>query len=277
MARIIPESKNNKLDLVITATKTGGEVIEVNMVVTLDRILNLVMIPEIYTNTTSRIDKQHTPVDYISNPGLYKIKDQTYIGTVSSLITDNIVDVYMIKRTYNEDMDDVNSAIITEQFLLVIPSLSLLDNADNMELMNRPLCVSGMVSLLRANKKNDSLTGCLFLNEREDNSLETYIKDEVITIDGNLTTLGMSLGGVSHNSVATGVEKINSDGKGVIRSDKIGITQFLLLGRVENIFSTTPIRLDISRILPISPVRSGISNSAFINVNKGKIGLVLDI
>ena len=275
MARIIPESKNNKLELVITATKSDGEVVDINSVVTLDRLLNIVMIPDIYTNTTTRLDKQHTPIDYTSNPGLYRIKNQTYIGTVSSLITDNIVDIYMIKRTYK---DDSNPSIdINEQFLLVIPSLSLLDNVDNMELKDRPLLLSGMVSLLRVNKKNDSLTGCLFLNEREDNSLETYITDELITIDGNLNTLGMSLGGVSHNSVATGIEKINSDGKGVIRSDKIGITQFLMLGRVENIFSTTPIRLDISRILPISPVRSGISNSAFINVNKGKIGLVLDI
>ena len=274
MGRIIPESKGGVLKLDIIATNKDGKPITVGMEVSIDRLLKLTMIPELYINKTSRKDKEYTPIDYNNRGDIYRIKDQTYLGTVSSLITDNLVDVYMIKRNYTE-----NNIEHTEQFILVIPSLTLLDSVDNMELIERPVRLSGMVSLLRVTNNNDNVgAGYILTKDRHDLTMESYIEDEVITTKENLSMLGISLGGLSeHDSVVTSIEANNSDGNGVLRSGKIGMTQFLILGQVEDMFTSLPKELDIARLRATAVDKYSISDTSFIKVNKGRVGLMLDI
>lgn len=278
MGRVIPESDTCELNVTITATSGTGSVVEIGTVITIDRVLKLTMMPDIYFNKPSRMDKEYPAIDYVAKPDLYRIKDQTYIGTVSSLITDNLMDVYVYKRKYLDE----NNTEQDEEFLLLIPSLAILDSVDTIAIMTRPYRISGMLAMVRTDDKHTKggNTGFIQTNKTSRLPITSYLENENIAIDSKLTMAGFSLSGLSQfNNMISSIETDTTDGRAGIKSDKIGMSQFLVLGAYSDIFpDDSNLSLDIARLDSTNINSYEVGNTSFIPVGgKTILALGLDI
>jgi hypothetical protein len=272
MGRVIPDLNN--LELTITATNSNGDEVEIGYIVEVDRALKLTMLPEEMLVNANRIERSYVGIDYINRPDLYKIKDQEYLGTVTSLISDTILDIYIIKRKY-KDLEDND---VDEQFLLLIPSLLVLDSVDYMELSERPYRTKGMVALVRTNVKHtlgEGSNSSVMINNKSSEAVESFLTNETVTITSPYIK-GISLAGMSSDSMINTLDRKCDDGESTIRSDRFGMTQFLVLGRASTMF-TTPPHLEISRLLPVAINKHTISNANWVKVNDGLIGISINI
>lgn len=282
MSRILPEAKKGVLELTITGKDKDGVDVDIRCEVKLTRSLKLTVVPELFKNRTNKIDKSFSAIDYSVNPSLYRIKDQTYLGTVSSLITDNTMDIYNIKRTYKDE----NDLDVDEQFILLIPTLLLLGKASDMMLIDQPYKTYGMIAMVRNSKKHgEGEIGGYYnitANESQDH-ISTYLKDQRLVVKNELSVMGMSLSGMSNfDSVVNTLHMNNTDKSGSILTDKIGLSQFLLLGNVRDLFpdedvENNGIDLDISRFNNTGLMRYGTSDTSFIKVYDGTLAVSLDI
>ena len=279
MGRVIPESNTCELHVTLVATRNDDSIVEVGSIITINKVIKLTMLPDIYFNKPSKMDKEYPSIDYASRPDLYRIKGQQYLGTVSSLITDNLIDVYLFKRKYM-DTDNVEK---DETFLLLIPSLVILDSVETIDIIDRPYRMTGMISMVRVDDRHTKggRVGYITTDSTNRVSISSYLSDEDIVIDETkLVMTGIALSGMSQfDNMISSLETKSPDTKHTFRSNRIGLSQFLILGTYDEMFpNDEKLSLDIARIEPTNTNTYEIGNTNFIPVgSRTRLVLPLDI
>lgn len=136
MSRVIKEKFNDELS--VTLVSGSGD--ERGCVITISSSIAPMILPEYLVEKSGMITETHPKIDFSSKPKRYRIKDQTYVGTVASLSNDAMVDLYYISNDYKDDEGTTK----TERYMIVIPSLSILEDAGSLD-SKVPLKIKGSV------------------------------------------------------------------------------------------------------------------------------------
>lgn len=243
----------------LNAISTDGGSVLVN--VSIEKKAKMLVAPDATMVEVSRLKKVHNAIDFDLYITKYKFENQTYLGTVKSITSDAMMDIYFIKvdediTSLVSDPNDMSKLInetktVTEVFFLIIPSLLYLPDSDSgtvPEVINLDGAVFGVHS------SNGVATDIGVIDVANDGDTKSYLPtDLVVDAPTSLRIYPICLDGVNTDSKFNSIE-IYVDG-GQINSDSGMPTQIIELGEFTDLFSTylasnsiTNLELEISRI-----------------------------
>lgn len=201
--------------------------VTIPVTININNFTRLMVLPDSLIGGNNRHEVSHPKIDFTTETTKFKLDGQTYIGTVRSLCSDAILDIYLINHTGTK-----NGVDYTETFFIAFPSLALLPDSDSGALPDRYI-VDGVVFGITDDYSDTSSS----YNEIGDRKvLNTYLPEDLpIQTPDILKVSTLSLIGLSEDSMFNAIETVTSVGQ--INSDKALPSQVILLGDYTDLFA----------------------------------------
>ena len=215
--------------------------------INLDHVSRLIALPNIDMILPATYSKDSVVLDEADT---LRIDGQVYLGTVKSLASDGILDVYYITRDYDGIVEATGlTEVRSESFFLLIPSMLFygaygeLPQSDVLDISG---IVSGVDDLMVLNRGSDSSIMTL---DKDSGSISSYLEDEeIVTTAVVLSTRLLGLNNLTTDWRVHATEINNLAEINLVTS--FNSTQFIIIGKANAVLPTVD-NFNISRINPV--------------------------
>jgi len=239
----------------ISATNASDDLITKALIIRPLKVGGLTAMPEMFDASDSRLTLDCPPINYtviggVNKSNIFMIDGQTYLGTANSLNGDTKVDVYAFSREYVEtspndaDVELTTTNTVTEQFIVVIPSLLSLPNCDTFIGDKEEVILDGVIVGLSI---PNSSPGWSTTNPMT-REYKTYLTDVVFKQPTKLQVSVMCLPGTNGDSTFTAIERLTDGGQ--INGGNSLPHEYIILGDISEVFTDVSkgVELELSQI-----------------------------
>lgn len=221
--------------LTFTASNNVNE-LKATVRVSLTRYTRLMLMPDLFGKKTERLTVEHHKTHFINDGDTkhYQLDNAQYVGTAASLASDMLMDIYLVPISYANPLK--NNEVLTKQLFIAFPTLLLLPDA-NTGIVSNVEVNATVFGIEDAGLDLNGSTGSL----RSDNDYAYIDEDVVITTPASLKTTAIAINGLGSDALFSTVEIYNTNNNGQTNSDGFHVTQFIVLGKVEELVVNYPV------------------------------------
>lgn len=195
------------------------------IVINITGVIRPTILPDLYVNRTQRVKMPFPKVDFATEANKFKLTDHTYIGTVGSIVTDKLCDVYAI--TEGDDL-----------YFIVFPSLLFLGDSDSFDGVvtynELPAMAFGLT-----NTKGTHTSGYTAIDSKNTNDfIATLSSTLTVATPSKLHMTTLSLYGATE-SAFFGMATVYVEG-GELGANGLEASQWLLLGDISDLITDIP-------------------------------------
>lgn len=230
---VVPVTLNKLLSF--TASNNVND-LKATVRVSLTRYTRLMIMPNLFTKKSERLYIDHNKTHFINDGDTkhYQLDGAQYLGTAASLVTDVLMDIYLVPITYDNPLD--NNTTVTKQLFIAFPTLLLLPDANTGIISNVEVNAT-VFGIEDVGMDLNGSTGTL----RSDGDYAYINENVVINTPAKLKTTVMAINGLGSDALFSTIERYNTDTGGQTNCDGFHTTQFIVLGNIEEIVADYPV------------------------------------